>query len=89
MADNVANILTKPLKGLNTSRLAQLIGLQKLSRGEVEDVSASTNGIHEFSRDTEEPIPCISDKHNEAHMGCHNNSSGVLREATTQEYYRR
>ena len=36
-AQNVADILTKPLKGLDTLRLAHLIGLGTPSRGEVKD----------------------------------------------------
>ncbi|SOV08906.1 uncharacterized protein UDID_17774 [Ustilago sp. UG-2017a] len=39
--DNVADILTKLLKGLATSRIACLMGLTMPSRGGVEDVSAS------------------------------------------------
>ena len=39
--DNIADILTKPLKGLATSRIAHQIGLMMLSRGGVEDASAS------------------------------------------------
>ncbi|SOV08313.1 uncharacterized protein UDID_17347 [Ustilago sp. UG-2017a] len=39
--DNVADILTKPLKGLATSWIACLMGLTMPSRGGVEDVPAS------------------------------------------------
>ena len=36
---NVADILTKPLKGLDTSWLARLVGLEMPLRGGVEDMS--------------------------------------------------
>ncbi|SOV08927.1 uncharacterized protein UDID_17789 [Ustilago sp. UG-2017a] len=39
--DNVTDILTKPLKGLATSRITRLMGLTMPSRGRVEDASAS------------------------------------------------
>ncbi|SAM63031.1 uncharacterized protein UBRO_20158 [Ustilago bromivora] len=48
-ANNVADILMKPLKGLSTSRLAQSIGLEMPSRGGVEDVLA-------FQWDSQGPI---------------------------------
>ncbi|SOV09374.1 uncharacterized protein UDID_18568 [Ustilago sp. UG-2017a] len=40
-ANNVADVLTKPLQGLNTSRLARMIGLEIPPKGGVEDASAS------------------------------------------------
>ncbi|SYW73940.1 uncharacterized protein UHO2_00805 [Ustilago hordei] len=43
-ASNVADILTKLLKGLATSQLAQLLGLVMPSEGGVKDVSASQQG---------------------------------------------
>ena len=39
-ADNVADIFTKPLKGLAMSRITRLIGLMVPSKGGVEDASA-------------------------------------------------
>ncbi|SYW82912.1 uncharacterized protein UHO2_04846 [Ustilago hordei] len=41
MANNIADVLTKPLQGLNTSRLARMIGLEIPPKGGVEDASAS------------------------------------------------
>ncbi|SOV09159.1 uncharacterized protein UDID_18280 [Ustilago sp. UG-2017a] len=40
-ANNVANILTKPLKGLNTTKMSKKIGLDMPLRGGVEDTPAS------------------------------------------------
>ena len=39
-ANNVADILTKPLKGLNTTRISKMMGLDMPLRGGVEDASA-------------------------------------------------
>ena len=39
-SDNAVGILTKPLKGISTSKMAQLIGLGMPSRGGVEDLPA-------------------------------------------------
>ncbi|SYW76540.1 uncharacterized protein UHO2_04781 [Ustilago hordei] len=41
MANNVADILTKPLKGLNTTRISRMIGLDMPLRGGVEDALTS------------------------------------------------
>ncbi|KAJ1577101.1 hypothetical protein NDA12_002156 [Ustilago hordei] len=45
--NNVADILTKPLKGLTTSQLAQSLGLEMLLKGGVEDALAPQwdNGV--------------------------------------------
>ena len=40
-ANNVADILTKPLKGLHTTRISRMIGLDMPLRGGVEDAPAS------------------------------------------------
>ncbi|SYW81522.1 uncharacterized protein UHO2_00046 [Ustilago hordei] len=40
-ANNIADVLTKPLQGLNTSRLARMIGLEIPLKGGVEDALAS------------------------------------------------
>ena len=48
-ASNVADILTKPLKGVSTAHLAQLLGLEMLLKGGVEDVSASQTEYMSFS----------------------------------------
>jgi hypothetical protein len=40
MTNNVADILTKPLKGLGTTRVSRMIGLEMPSKGGVEDASA-------------------------------------------------
>ena len=40
-ANNIADVLTKPLQGLNTSQLAKMIGLEILPKGRVEDVLAT------------------------------------------------
>ena len=40
MANNVADILTKPLKGLGTTRVSRMIRLEMPSKGEVEDTLA-------------------------------------------------
>ncbi|SPC66658.1 uncharacterized protein UHOD_11410 [Ustilago sp. UG-2017b] len=40
-ANNVADILTKPLKGLNMTRITRMMGLDMPLRGGVEDASAS------------------------------------------------
>ncbi|SOV08267.1 uncharacterized protein UDID_17334 [Ustilago sp. UG-2017a] len=40
-ANNMGNILTKPLKGLNTTRILRMMGLDMPLRGGVEDASAS------------------------------------------------
>ncbi|SOV02937.1 uncharacterized protein UDID_18084 [Ustilago sp. UG-2017a] len=40
-ANNVADILTKPLKGLNTTRISRMIGLDMPLRGGVEDAPTS------------------------------------------------
>ncbi|KAJ1044608.1 hypothetical protein NDA10_007795 [Ustilago hordei] len=47
-ANNMADILMKPLKGLATSQLAQSLGLEMLSKGGVEDALAPQwdNGVH-------------------------------------------
>ncbi|SOV03299.1 uncharacterized protein UDID_18619 [Ustilago sp. UG-2017a] len=39
-ANNVADILTKPLKGLNTTRISRMMGFDMPLRGGVEDASA-------------------------------------------------
>ncbi|SOV03013.1 uncharacterized protein UDID_18308 [Ustilago sp. UG-2017a] len=39
--NNVADILTKPLKGFNTTRISKMMGLDMPLRGGVEDASAS------------------------------------------------
>ena len=48
-ASNVANILTKPLKGVSTAHLTRLLGLEMPSKGEVEDVLAFQPGCASIS----------------------------------------
>ena len=50
----------------------------------VEDASASQEECMSYSRDTKGPNACISDEHNKAHEGCHNNGSGASQKAATQ-----
>ncbi|SOV04878.1 uncharacterized protein UDID_17223 [Ustilago sp. UG-2017a] len=64
-ANNVADILTKPLKGLNTTRISRMIGLDMPLRGGVEDAptspmrdvlngSSQNRGIRKASGDEED-----------------------------------
>ncbi|SOV07527.1 uncharacterized protein UDID_19208 [Ustilago sp. UG-2017a] len=62
-ANNVADVLTKPLQGLNTSRLARMIGLEILLKGGVEDVSASQARCTCHGRVTEVQEAYLSEKH--------------------------
>ena len=54
------------------------------SRITVEDALASQAECMSYSRDTKGPNACISDEHNKAHEGCHNNGSGASQKAATQ-----
>ncbi|SOV09582.1 uncharacterized protein UDID_19010 [Ustilago sp. UG-2017a] len=62
-ANNVADVLTKPLQGLNTSRLARMIGLEIPPKGGVEDVSASQARCTCHGRVTEVQEAYLSKKH--------------------------
>ncbi|SOV04531.1 uncharacterized protein UDID_17116 [Ustilago sp. UG-2017a] len=62
-ANNVADVLTKPLQGLNTSRLARMIGLEILPKGGVEDASASQARCTCHGRVTEVQEAYLSKKH--------------------------
>ncbi|SYW74524.1 uncharacterized protein UHO2_01390 [Ustilago hordei] len=64
-ANNVADVLTKPLQGLNTSRLARMIGLEIPPKGGVEDASASQARCTCYGRDIEIREAHISEEHNE------------------------
>ena len=54
------------------------------SRITVEDALASQAECMSYSQDTKGSKVCISKRHNEAHEGCHNNSSGASQKAATQ-----
>ncbi|SYW82245.1 uncharacterized protein UHO2_00730 [Ustilago hordei] len=62
-ANNIADVLTKPLQGLNTSQLARMIGLEIPLKGGVEDASASQARCTCHGRDTEVQEAYLSEKH--------------------------
>ncbi|SOV06061.1 uncharacterized protein UDID_19260 [Ustilago sp. UG-2017a] len=62
-ANNVADVLTKPLQGLNTSRLARMIGLEIPPKGGVEDASASQARCMCHGQVTEVQEAYLSEKH--------------------------
>ncbi|SOV07074.1 uncharacterized protein UDID_18712 [Ustilago sp. UG-2017a] len=62
-ANNIADVLTKPLQGLNTSRLARMIGLEIPPKGGVEDASASQARCMCHGRVTEVQEAYLSKKH--------------------------
>ena len=64
-ANNITDVLTKPLQGLNTSRLTRMIGLEIPLKGGVEDASASQVICTRHSQDTEVQGAHISKEHNE------------------------
>ncbi|SOV09258.1 uncharacterized protein UDID_18539 [Ustilago sp. UG-2017a] len=62
-ANNVADVLTKPLQGLNTSQLARMIGLEIPPKGGVEDALASQARCTCHGRVTEVQEAYLSEKH--------------------------
>ncbi|SYW81310.1 uncharacterized protein UHO2_07389 [Ustilago hordei] len=85
-ANNVADVLTKPLQGLNTSRLARMIGLEIPPKGGVEDASASQARCTCYGRDIETREAHVSEKYNEVHNCCHGDSTVAPGIIATQEY---
>ncbi|KAJ1044138.1 hypothetical protein NDA10_007283 [Ustilago hordei] len=85
-ANNVADVLTKPLQGLNTSRLARMIGLEIPPKGGVEDVSASQARCTCYGRDNEIREAHVSEEHNEVRNCCHGDSTVAPGIIATQGY---
>ena len=85
-ANNVADVLTKSLQGLHTSRLARMIGLEIPPKRGVEDASASQARCTCHSQDTEVQEAYLSEKHNEVHDCCYGDSPVVPSIIATQGY---
>ncbi|KAJ1600310.1 hypothetical protein NDA14_005832 [Ustilago hordei] len=85
-ANNVADVLTKPLQGLNTSRLARMIGLEIPPKGGVEDASASQARCTCYGRDIKIREAHISEEHNEVRNCCHGDSTVAPGIIATQGY---
>ena len=85
-ANNVADVLTKPLQGLNTSRLARMIGLEIPPKGGFEDASASQARCTCYGRDIEIREAHVSEEHNEVRNCCHGDSTVAPGIIATQGY---
>ena len=85
-ANNIADVLTKPLQGLNTSRLARMIGLEIPPKGGVEDASASQARCTCYGRNIETREAHVSEKHNEVRNCCHGDSTVAPGIIATQGY---